>query len=47
MGQIVLAAGTSVPDAIASIVVAKLGKGDMAVRNGGRGERGATLLSVA
>jgi Ca2+/Na+ antiporter len=33
MGQIVLAAGTSVPDAMGSIVVAKMGKGDMAVAN--------------
>jgi sodium/potassium/calcium exchanger 4/sodium/potassium/calcium exchanger 5 len=33
MGLIVLAAGTSVPDAIASIIVAKEGKGDMAVAN--------------
>merc|ERR1712096_115436 len=33
MGLIVLAAGTSVPDAIGSIVVAKAGKGDMAVAN--------------
>jgi K+-dependent Na+/Ca+ exchanger-like protein len=33
MGQIVLAAGTSVPDCMASIVVAKKGKGDMAVAN--------------
>jgi len=33
MGQIVLAAGTSVPDCMASIVVAKEGKGDMAVAN--------------
>jgi len=30
---IFLAAGTSVPDAIGSIVVAKMGKGDMAVAN--------------
>jgi Ca2+/Na+ antiporter len=33
MGLIVLAAGTSVPDMISSIVVAKAGKGDMAVAN--------------
>merc|ERR1719169_118302 len=33
MGLIVLAAGTSVPDCIASIIVAKAGKGDMAVAN--------------
>jgi Ca2+/Na+ antiporter len=33
MGLVVLAAGTSVPDMISSIVVAKAGKGDMAVAN--------------
>merc|ERR1719169_239713 len=33
MGLIVLAAGTSVPDCIASIIVAKEGFGDMAVAN--------------
>merc|ERR1719313_3241439 len=33
MGLIILAAGTSVPDMISSIVVAKSGKGDMAVAN--------------
>jgi K+-dependent Na+/Ca+ exchanger-like protein len=33
MGVVVLAAGTSVPDAISSIVVAKEGKGSMAVAN--------------
>ena len=33
MGLVVLAAGTSVPDALSSILVAKLGQGDMAVAN--------------
>lgn len=33
MGVTVLAAGTSIPDALASIVVAKQGMGDMAVAN--------------
>merc|ERR1719502_2556179 len=33
MGVTVLAAGTSVPDAIGSLLVAKEGKGDMAVSN--------------
>jgi len=33
MGVTVLAAGTSVPDAIGSLIVARDGKGDMAVSN--------------
>merc|ERR1711862_728547 len=33
MGLIFLAAGTSVPDALGSIAVAKQGEGDMAVAN--------------
>jgi Ca2+/Na+ antiporter len=33
MGLVVLAAGTSVPDCLASVAVAKEGKGDMAVSN--------------
>eukprot|EP00003_Mantamonas_plastica_P031179 TRINITY_DN7991_c0_g2_i1.p1 TRINITY_DN7991_c0_g2~~TRINITY_DN7991_c0_g2_i1.p1 ORF type:complete len:500 (-),score=186.52 TRINITY_DN7991_c0_g2_i1:48-1547(-) len=33
MGLTVLAAGTSVPDALASVIVAKTGQGDMAVAN--------------
>lgn len=33
MGQVVIAAGTSVPDALSSILVAKNGQGDMAVAN--------------
>jgi Ca2+/Na+ antiporter len=33
MGLTILAAGTSVPDAISSIIVAKNGQGDMAVAN--------------
>ena len=33
MGTVVLAAGTSVPDALASISVARAGLGDMAVAN--------------
>lgn len=33
MGLIVIAAGTSVPDALSSILVAKNGQGDMAVAN--------------
>jgi Ca2+/Na+ antiporter len=31
--QVVIAAGTSVPDALSSILVAKNGQGDMAVAN--------------
>lgn len=31
MGLVVLAAGTSVPDALSSVLVARLGQGDMAV----------------
>ena len=33
MGLTIVAAGTSVPDAISSVVVAKSGEGDMAVSN--------------
>jgi Ca2+/Na+ antiporter len=33
MGLTIIAAGTSVPDAISSVVVAKSGQGDMAVSN--------------
>ena len=33
MGLVVIAAGTSVPDALSSILVAKNGQGDMAVAN--------------
>ena len=33
MGTLVLAAGTSVPDALASVSVARAGQGDMAVAN--------------
>lgn len=33
MGVVVLAVGTSVPDAMASIIVAKAGEGDMAIAN--------------
>ena len=33
IGLIVIAAGTSVPDALASVIVAKEGEGDMAVAN--------------
>ena len=33
MGLVVISAGTSVPDALASIFVAKNGQGDMAVSN--------------
>ena len=33
MGLVVLAAGTSIPDALSSVVVAKEGEGDMAVAN--------------
>jgi hypothetical protein len=33
MGVTVLAAGTSIPDAMSSIVVARQGMGDMAVAN--------------
>merc|ERR1719281_1953102 len=33
MGCTILAAGTSVPDAIGSLIVAKQGQGDMAVSN--------------
>ena len=35
MGILVLAVGTSVPDAVASMIVAKGGQGDMAIANGG------------
>jgi|TARA_B100000683_G_scaffold215789_1_gene211191 sodium/potassium/calcium exchanger 4 len=33
MGTLVVAAGTSIPDALGSIAVAKIGEGDMAVAN--------------
>ena len=33
MGLIVIAAGTSVPDALSSVLVAKMGQGNMAVAN--------------
>ena len=33
MGTLVLAAGTSIPDALSSVSVAKAGQGDMAVAN--------------
>jgi Ca2+/Na+ antiporter len=38
MGLVVLAAGTSVPDALASLSVAKEGLGGMAVRPRGSGD---------
>jgi Ca2+/Na+ antiporter len=34
IGLTILAAGTSVPDLMSSIIVAKRGKGDMAISNG-------------
>jgi Ca2+/Na+ antiporter len=43
MGVTLLAAGTSIPDAMSSIVVAKQGMGDMAVANAVRLQRPTAL----